>query len=281
MAVLSIQSSVAYGHVGNAAAVFCLRRAGVDVWPVDTVAYSNHPGYGAYGGRVRGADEVAEVVDGLNAIGVLSRCRAVLTGYLGDAAAAAVLRAVATAKTANKDAFFCCDPVMGDREGGRYVTDEVAHAVCDTLVPAADVLVPNHFELETLAGRPLATLADTVAAADQLRASGPGTVVVTSLETEGTTDGEIANLLVTGDGAWMVVTPRLPLRAKGAGDALAALLVAGLINGQPPVAALERAVSSVLAVIEATVTAGDRELRLIAAQDALVAPPRLFPAQAV
>jgi pyridoxine kinase len=224
LAILSFQSSVAYGHVGNAAAVFCLRRSGHEIWPVDTVAFSNHPGYGGFGGHVRQAAEVAEIVDGVERLGVLGRCRAVLSGYLGSAAVGrVVLESAARVKTANPRALFCCDPVMGDREEGLYVPDDLAALLTDEAVGAADVLVPNHFELEVLAGRPLPTLAEVVAAVDGLRAGGCRIVVVTSLATADRDASTIANLVVTGSGAWTVTTPKLALAAKGAGDVLAAL----------------------------------------------------------
>jgi pyridoxine kinase len=277
LAILSFQSSVAYGHVGNAAAVFCLRRSGHEIWPVDTVAFSNHPGYGGFGGHVRQAAEVAEIVDGVERLGVAGRCRAVLSGYLGSAAVArVVLQAVARIKAANPRALFCCDPVMGDRDEGLYVPDDLAALLTDEAAGAADILVPNHFELEVLAGRPLPTLAEAVAAADDLRARGCRIVVVTSLATAGRDAGTIANLLVTGSGAWTVTTPKLGLAAKGAGDALAALFLGRYLDCGDAADALAGAVSSVYAVIEATAAAGARELLLVATQNEIAAPTRRF-----
>ena len=277
LAILSFQSSVAYGHVGNAAAVFCLRRAGHEVWPVDTVAFSNHPGYGGFSGHVRQAAEVAEIVDGLERLGVLGGCRAVLSGYLGSAAVGrVVLEAVARVKAANPRALFCCDPVMGDRDEGLYVPDDLAALFTDEAAGAADILVPNHFELEVLAGRPLPTLAEVVAAADGFCARGRRTVVVTSLATADRDPGAIANLVVTGSGAWTVTTPKLALAAKGAGDALAALFLGRYLDCGDAAEALAGAVSSVFAVIEATAAAGARELLVVATQNEIAAPTRRF-----
>jgi pyridoxine kinase len=277
LAILSFQSSVAYGHVGNAAAVFCLRRSGHEIWPVDTVAFSNHPGYGDFGGHVRQAAEVAEIVDGLERLGVPGRCRAVLSGYLGSAAVGrVVLQTAARVKAANPQALFCCDPVMGDRDEGLYVPDDLATLLTDEAAGAADVLVPNHFELEVLAGRPLSTLAEVVAAADRLRVRGCRVVVVTSLATGDGDAGTITNLVVTGSGAWTVTTPKLALAAKGAGDALAALFLGRYLDCGDAADALAGAVSSVYAVIEATAAAGARELLLVASQSEIAAPTRRF-----
>ena len=282
MAILSFQSSVTYGHVGNGAAVFCLRRIGRDIWPVDTVAFSNHPGYGAFRGRVHSAAAVAEIVEGLERLRVLGGCRAVLSGYLGSAAIGrVVLKAVAAVKAANPRALWCCDPVMGDRDEGLYVPDDLAAFFGDEAAAAADILVPNHFELEVLAGRPLPTIADVLAAADGLRARGCRIVVVTSLATAGQNAGTIANLVVTGSGTWAVTTPRLALRAKGAGDALAALFLGRYLECGDAAAALSGAVSSVYAVVEATAAADAGELLLVAAQNEIAPPTRRFSARPV
>ncbi len=268
---------MAYGHVGNAAAVFCLRRAGHEIWPVDTVVFSNHPGYGGFSGRVRQAAEVGEIVDGLERLGVPGRCRAVLSGYLGSAAVGrVVLQAVARIKAANPQALFCCDPVMGDREEGLYVPDDLAAFITNQAAGTADILIPNHFELEVLAGRPLSTVAEVVAAADGLRARGCRAVVVTSLATADRDAGTIANLVVTGSGAWTVTTPKLTLAAKGAGDVLAALFIGRYLDCGDAAQALAGAVSSVFAVVEATAAAGARELQLVAAQNEIADPPRQF-----
>lgn len=281
MTILSFQSRVSYGCVGHGAAEFTLRRAGLDVCPIDTVRLSNHPGYGrTRGGAVPGAD-VADLVEGLDEIGALAHCAAVLSGYLGTVAAGeAALIAAAKVRASWRKAPYCCDPVMGDRGTGLYVPAELVAFFREKAVPAADIVVPNHFELEVLAGRPLPRLTDAVAAAAEVRKLGPRLVCATSLEVA-ERGGSLGTLLLEDGGAWLVATPHLAIDAKGAGDVLAALLLAHLLAEKPPTEALERAVASTFAVVEATFAAGERELALVAAQDALVAPPRLFPAEAV
>ncbi len=282
MAILSIQSFVSFGHVGNAGAVFCLQRTGHEVWPVATVAFSNHPGHGAYAGTRRPSGEVAEIVGGLERLGVLGQCRAVLSGYLGDAATGrVVLAAVERVRRANPDALYCCDPVMGDREPGLYVPADLARFFADEAASAADILVPNHFELEVLVGQPVPTIADVVGAARAILERGPRMLVVTSLATPELDAGEIGNAAITRAGAWLVSTPRLALRARGSGDALAALFLSRYLETGDPAAALEASVSSVFAVVASTVAADAAELRLVAAQDELVRPPRAFSSRPV
>ena len=279
MTILSFQSSVAYGYVGNAAAVFCLRRAGHEVWPVNTVTFSNHPGHGGFRGRVVPAREIAEIVDGMTALGALDGCRAILSGYMGSVeTGSVVLDAAHRIKTADARALYCCDPVMGDREPGLYVTEDIAQFFRKKAVPASDILVPNHFELEVLAERPLPSTDHVLAAADGLLDTGPKIIVVTSLATDQLDPTTIGNLVVTGDGAWLVTTPRLPLAAKGAGDALAAMFLGAYLHCHDATQALSRAVSSVFAVVEATAAAAAHELRLVDSQSVIVDPPRLFPA---
>lgn len=274
-AILSIQSRVIYGHVGNAVAEFAIRRLGFDCWPIDTVSFSNHPGYGRHRGRIHDASEIEELVEGLADIGALQQCRAVLSGYLGSAAnGRAVLDAVARVKAARTDALWCCDPVIGDRDVGCYVPDEVTRFFAEEALPAADILTPNHFELEVLSGRPLPAAAAVIEAAEALRARGPRVVVVSSVPLPADVDAGVATVLVAGKGVWIATTPLLPLAAKGAGDLLAALFLGHLLRTGEPDRALERSAASIRAILERTAVTERQELSLTVAQDALVRPPR-------
>ena len=284
MAILSIQSSVAYGHVGNAAAVFALQRLGFEVWPVDTVAYSNHPGYGDWRGRVVEATEVAALVEGIAGRGVLARCQAVLGGYLGAAETGpVVLDAVAAVKEANGDALYCCDPVIGDAAEGVYVADGVAEFLKSEAVGRADILLPNAFELEYLTGRAVKTADQALTAARVLLGQGPRLVVVTSLESPLESGGgsaeTVETLAVTASEAWLVAVPRLASPAKGTGDLFTALFLGHYLKSRRPGEALGAAASATFAVLAETVEAGRRELALVAAQDEMVRPRRRFEAR--
>lgn len=276
MSVLSFQSRVTFGYVGNTAAQFCLQRLGREVWPVDTVWFSNHPGHGRFAGRVHEADEVTAIIDGLDRLGVLPRTEAILSGYLGTAAVGEVLlAAVARIRSVAPAAVFCCDPVMGDRETGVYVPPDLVDFFRHRAVAAADMLTPNLFELELLTEQRLPTLAAVTGAARALMARGPRLVLVSSVELAGIGPGCIATLVVVRDGgSWLVLTPRLPVAAKGAGDMLAAVFLARLLDQAPPADALAHAVAATHAVIAATPPAS-RELSLIAAQASLADPPPL------
>lgn len=275
--ILSVQSSVAFGHVGNSAAVFPLQRLGFEVWPVNTVAFSNHPGYGAWRGQICAAEIVAELLAGIAERGVWPMCTAVLSGYLGTAETGlAILDTVEQIKAANADALYCCDPVIGDRDGGAYVRSGVAEFYRDHALAKADIATPNHFELEALSGRRVASLADALGAADALRQLGPSIVLVTSLERSDAPPSTSEMLVVEHGAAWLVATPTLPITVNGAGDALAALFLGHYLLTRDTERALAASAAAIFAVIEATQKAGSRELQLIAAQDALVAPGRCF-----
>jgi len=279
MAILSIQSAVAYGHVGNSAAVFPLQRLGHEVWPIDTVQFSNHTGYGAWRGRAWDAATIAEVIAGIGDRGAWAGCDAVLSGYLGDAALGeAVLAAAAAAKAANPAALYCCDPVIGDDHTGVFVKPGIAEFFRDRALPMADILTPNRFELALLAGCEIAGVDDALAAAASLRARGPRLVLVTSLAGE---DGDIAMLAAADDAAFLVSTPRVPILADGAGDLTAALFLGFFLKSGDDGAALEETVSAVHAVIDATARSGQSELQIVAAQEAIVSPPRRFAARRI
>ncbi len=279
MRILSIQSSVAYGHVGNSAAVFPLQRLGHEVWPVHTVHFSNHTGYGQWRGPLLDPADVAEVITGVAERGVLPTCDAVLSGYQGaEAVGEVILDAVAQVKVANPAAVYCCDPVLGDVGRGFFVRPGIPEFMRDRVVPAADLATPNQFELEFLTDSKITTATDLLDAVDALRAMGPRTVLVTSVQTDATPPDIIEMVAVDDRGAWSVQTPLLPISVNGAGDATAALFLVHTLADGPRVA-LERTASSVFGVLRATHEGGHREIALIAAQDELVAPQEAFTAR--
>ena len=277
MSILSIQSRVADGHAGNSAALFPLQRLGKDVWPVMTVHFSNHTGYGDWRGPLLSAQDVADVIAGVEDRGALAQCEAVLSGYQGaEDVGAVILDAVARVKAHNADAVYCCDPVMGDVGRGMFVRPGIPEFMRDRVVPAADVVTPNHFELDFLAGTASTTLEGLLEAADRVRAGGPSVVLVTSVVLDDTPDDRLDLVLVSADGAWRTRTPRLSVSPPGAGDLTAAVFLANVLDHGDLDVVLARTTSSVFAVVEATEAAGVREMRIVATQDLLAAPRMEF-----
>jgi pyridoxine kinase len=279
--ILSIQSAVAYGHVGNSAAVFPLQRLGHEVWPVHTVLFSNHTGYGAWRGPVVAGADVHEVILGMEERGALAQVDLVLSGYQGSPEIGAViLDAVDRVKAANPTASYACDPVMGNARSGCFVDPAIPVLLREDVVPQADIITPNQFELGYLTGK----LQDDAApdldavldAADAARAMGPDTVLVTSVAPSGQAEDTIAMMVVTGRGAWIVATPRLPLKANGSGDVTAALFSAHLTDTGDPAAALARTASSVFDLLLNTLDAGSRELLLVESQETYAEPRMQF-----
>lgn len=282
MNVLSIQSHVAFGHVGNASAVFPMQRLGVEVWPIHTVQFSNHTGYGAWKGRVFDAPMIEELVDGIAERGVLPVCDGVLSGYMGSADIGnGILSAVRRVKEANAAALYCCDPVIGDVGRGVFVRPGIPEFMREHAVPAADIITPNQFELDFLSGRSSATLAEAKAAVAAVRATGPRVVLVTSLHTEETPADAIDLLAADGEGSWRVRTPRLSLGINGAGDAIAALFFVHFLRSRSAAKALGAAAASVYGLLKRTQEAGSREILTVAAQDEFVTPSHSFPVEAL
>jgi pyridoxine kinase len=273
--ILSIQSAVAFGHVGNSAAVFPLQRIGVEVMPVYTVNFSNHTGYGAWRGPLISPEDVRDVITGIEERGALADTDVVLSGYQGgEGIADVILDAVARVKAANPAAVYACDPVMGNAVSGCFVAPAIPVLLRDRVVPAADIITPNQFELGFLTGTEPLTLEDTLASVELIRATGPRTVLVTSVQRPDRPDGTVEMLAVTDEGAWIVQTPLLPLKANGSGDVTAALFTAHLIRTGDAADALARTTSSVFDLLERTLASGQRELQLVEAQEAY-AHPRL------
>lgn len=281
MNILSIQSWVAYGHVGNASAVFPLQRLGAEVWAVNTVQFSNHTGYGSWRGQVFGADLVRDLVQGIEDREALPRCDAVLSGYMGDAAIGeAILDAAARVKAANGAALYCCDPVIGDVGRGIFVRPGIPEFMRDRALPAADIVTPNQFELEWLTGRSVTTLEEAKAAAAALQGTmapgGPRTVLVTSLRVAETPEDQIGMLVAEGGQFHCIRTPMLPLSVNGAGDAIAALFLFHRLRSGSAEAALGAAASSIYGLLRRTSEAASREILTVAAQDEFVTPSRVF-----
>jgi len=282
MNLLSIQSHVTYGHVGNSAAVFPLQRMGVEVWPVHTVQFSNHTGYGQWQGRAFDAGLIRELVGGIKNGGVLGECDGVLSGYMGGAdIGTAILDAVATVKQANPSAKYCCDPVIGDVGRGVYVREGVAEFIRDKAVRAADVLTPNQFELDFITGRKGRTLGDVCESVKTVHARGPRVILVTSLHTDDTPEDAIDLLVSDENGRFRLRTPRLELAVNGAGDAIAALFFAHFLRTGKIDVALSNAVSAIFGVLTKTAEAGSGELQLISAQEEIVKPSQVFKAEAI
>lgn len=281
MNVLSIQSSVAYGHAGNSSAVFPLQRLGHEVWPVHTVHFSNHTGYGQWRGIVFEPTTVADVIAGIEDRGVLGECDAVLSGYQGDPAVGeVVLDAVARVKAANPAAVYCADPVMGDVDRGFYVQPGIPEFMRDRIVPASDIVTPNQFELEFLTGASVRSVADLLAAVDSLRRKGPSTVLVTSVQTDRTPPDSVQLVAVGDEGVFCVTTPHLPVQLNGCGDLTTAIFLARLMTGGLA-ETLAATADSVFEIVEATHRAGSRELQLVAAQDAIAHPGHRFAASSL
>jgi pyridoxine kinase len=281
MRFLSLQSHVAYGYVGNRAATFPLQRLGHEVWAVNTVEFSNHTGYGAWRGRTASAEQVADIVHGIEALGMLSKCDALLTGYVGDAALAdVVLDTARKVRAANPKAVWCCDPVLGDDDTGLYVKPGIDLFFRDRAIPAADLITPNHFELQHLTGQKITTLDQALAAARSLL-GGARLALITSLRRADAPANRIEMVAVERDRAWKVETPLIdfPVMPNGTGDMVAALFTLHWLASEDPRRALEKAAASVFAVLQVTQARGERELQIVAAQDQLVSPEWLFVAE--
>jgi pyridoxine kinase len=287
MAVLSIQSHVVFGYAGNTAAVFPLQRLGREVWAINTVEFSNHTGYGAWRGKVLGADLAADLVTGLEERGVLSRCEAVLSGYLGDSCTAMTIAdAVKKVRGASPNAVYACDPVMGDVGRGFYVKPDIPDIFKKELIPLADIITPNHFELDAITGINTQNMADTLKAVDSLHKMGPSVVLVTSYKEK---DGELSMIASDKKEIYKITTPELPFgkSAAGTGDMTAAIFLSRYLETKDIKKTLELCTASVFGILETSYKAADPksampiELKIIDSQKELCSPSYSFNAEKI
>lgn len=279
--LLAIQSHVVFGHAGNSAAVFPMQRIGINVWPLNTVQFSNHTQYGHWAGEVLAPQQIPALVEGIAAIGELGNCDAVLSGYLGSAAQGrAILSAVAQIKRANPRALYLCDPVMGHPEKGCIVPQEVSDFLLDEAAAVADFLCPNQLELDSFSGRKPESLPDCVAMARTLLARGPKAVVVKHLAYPGKPADSFEMLLVTEHETWHLRRPLLafPRQPVGVGDLTSGLFLSRILLGDELRRAFEFAASAVHEVLLETQACGSYELELVRAQDRIAHPRVRFEA---
>lgn len=266
MNILSIQSQVVYGHVGNSAALFILQRLGHDVWGIPTTLFSNHLARPSWTGRVLDKDDITALIDGLGKLDILDRLDAVVTGYLGDPGNVPVIAAlVDRLRQRNPKLIFACDPVMGD-DGALYVKPALADAIGADLISHADIITPNQFELQRLSGMEITDQASTIAAAQSLRQTrGIGTVIATGVLDPATPD-RITAIAVNESGIWAASGRRTEAPGSGAGDSFAALLIGHYLRHRDLPQALAAAVTGSSAIFAATAETGRDELAIIDSQ---------------
>jgi pyridoxine kinase len=284
VAILSIQSHVAYGHVGNRAAVFPLERMGYEVWPINTVQFSNHTGYGSWSGEVFTSAHLSLVWSGVRDRGVVGDCEAVLSGYMGAAEIGQfVLQAVDEVKTAHPGAIYCCDPVMGDYGRGFFVSEGIPEFISHNAVAAADIVTPNQFEAETISGSVISSVDDAKRACETIHALGPSIVLITSFKPNMDAESCISMFLSSSEGFRIITTPELPIDPplNGAGDLTAALFLGNYLCSRDPVDAFERMSDSVFSIFERTFAEHGRELCLVKGQNELACPLRRFKAKRI
>ena len=282
--ILSIQSHVATGYVGNRSAVFPLQRLGCEVSFINTVQFSNHTGYGSWTGEIFSAAHVQDLLNGLETNKTLASIDAVLSGYQGSPELSKVIvDNVTHIKQRYPRVIYCCDPVIGDVGRDVYVIPETAQYIKQHAVAIADILTPNQFELGYLTDRTLNNLDHVVDACQQLHAQGPSIILVTSLTCAGVADHEI-DMLVSHQGqCWLTRTPRFEFAQapSGSGDATAAIFLAKYLESHDVVAALEHTTAALHAIFSETHRQNSYELRWIAAQDEIVNPQKHFTAKAL
>ena len=267
MNILSIQSHVVYGHVGHQASTFPLQRLGHEVWALPTVLYSNHLAKASFTGRKLDAHVIDELVSGLRDLELLSRLDAVLTGYLGDAPTVPVaIAALEIARADRPDVVFACDPVMGD-DGALYVSPALAEAIGRELVPRADILFPNIFELQHLTGMTVTGLKDVRPAMEALRKQARQALIVAT----GIPDEEhkdlITALALDDSGFWQAKAKRHPMGASGNGDCFAALFLGRYLGQRDLPTALGNAVEGMSKIAALTAATNADELRIVESQE--------------
>lgn len=264
--ILSIQSHVAYGYVGNKAACFPLQSLGYDVCPVNTVQFSNHTGYGKCQGEIFTSNHIKQVIQGIKDLGVMNNCKAVLSGYLGDSSIGEIiLSTVKELRQDNPDLVYLCDPVMGDVGRGIFVKDGIADFFKDYALSTATIITPNHFEAELLYGSKINNVEDAKAAAAYFHKKGIKIFIITSFRSKDLPEDKMHVFLSDGVQYLLGQTPLVDFKISpnGTGDLFSALMLGHYLNSSDVESAFKSALQSIYYVICSTGKKSKRELDVI------------------
>ena len=274
MAILSIQSNVITGYVGNAAARLPLQRLGFEVWALDTVTLSNHPAICPPTGQISTPEQILDLFNGIRSLGLLNKCVAVLGGYLGNAEnGPALLHAVSRTRKENKRALFVCDPVMGDN-GRIYVDGDIVSFYTNKAMSIADIMLPNAFEASLLTGISVTSVSTALQAIQNLRNRGPAIIIVTGVKAPDTS--KLATLISFKDEVWQTLTPKVEIQSHGAGDLLSALFTGNYIQNKNPLTSVSNAIAGVYSVLKNAKKTDADTLSLTSVQETMLDPPETF-----
>ncbi|MFQ1048729.1 pyridoxal kinase PdxY [Avibacterium paragallinarum] len=273
--LLSIQSHVVYGYAGNKSATFPMQLLGIDVWALNTVQFSNHTQYGQWTGMVMPPEQIGEIVQGIDNIGQLHKCDAVISGYIGSAEQVEeIIHAVQKVKSRNPNAVYLCDPVMGHPDKGCIVADGVKENLINLAMAKADIITPNLVELRELSGLPVENFAQAIEAVKVILAKGPKKVLVKHLSKVGQDPSQFEMLLANEQGIWHISRPlhQFAKEPVGVGDLTAGLFMANLLNGKSDLDAFEHTANAVNDVMSVTQQQQAYELQIVAARDQILHP---------
>ncbi len=262
--VLSIQSHVVYGYVGNKASVFPLQCMGYDVCPINTVQFSNHTGYGQWGGDIFSADHILTIFDHMKKLKLLDRCKAVLSGYIGSAEIGSAIKKMVADLKSNQDTIYLCDPVMGDNKKC-YVKHEVQSFFKDSL--SADIITPNLYEAEILSGVKITDIDSLKQAANALFVRGAKVVAITSVVFE---DNNTKYYCYASDGHSEYLMPvkqyKFSTHVNGTGDLFSSVFLGVYLKGRDFKSALQVANYYLDEVLRNTQAANTRELQVLSSK---------------
>ena len=264
--ILSIQSHVAYGYVGNKAACFPLQSLGYDVCPVNTVQFSNHTGYGKWRGEIFSADHIKQVIQGIKDLEIMDSCKAILSGYLGDSSIGEIiLSTVRELRHNHSNLIYLCDPVIGDFGRGIFVKEGIADFFKNHALSNATIITPNHFEAELLYGFPINTIEDAKTASSYFHKLGIKIFIITSFRSNDLPADKMYVFLSDGTQYLLGQTPLVDfsIYPNGTGDLFSALMLGYYLSSFDVESALKSTLQSIYYVIQRTNKKNKRELDVI------------------
>lgn len=279
--ILSIQSHVVYGHAGNSSAVFPMQRLGCEVWPIHTVQFSNHTQYvEGWKGKAFPASDIDSLIDGLSNLNVLNTCDAILTGYLGSQEQCdSILQTLNRIKTVNPATIYICDPVMGDVNKGCILAPGITKRLVEDIMPIADVIIPNQFELTKFTKIDIHNVEDAVRACKKALKMGPDVVLVKHVHA--LSDTLFSMMYADSTGCYLIQRPYLSFikQPVGVGDLISAIFTAKIVNGSSNLIAFKHTAEAVFGILNETNKLKQWELATVKFQSEIFSPTNHFEVQ--
>lgn len=271
--IISIQSTVSTGYVGNNSASLAIQLHGINCVAIPTILLSSHTDKSVYYGETISKELFNKLAKGVLEIDIAKQTQYVISGYLkSQDIIDATAQLIQELKKQNSITYIY-DPVFGDtRTDGLYIPKEQADYSMEKLLPLSDILTPNHFELEYLSGRNIANEKELVEAVKSHPLLSQKQIILTTAELSKNVNHQLEVILIERGVLTHFYSENIPVEVVGTGDLFTGVLSAQLTLGHSLPTAIQTSMNFLSKVLKYVHTHRLKEMNAMAilqAQDVL------------